>query len=203
MRKTQEKKVGQASQISTNTTSLLRPPALEGFTQYVRTKDRLIVGSVGLKIMESTPLIGPPRNADHANSEANTRVNSVGVEITSTFIASDSHLHEKSISSDRFLFDAERFLEGGALDDVFGIIPDTASTPIRELVSDGSKWEVTKLSGGLINITLRVIPRRRDDKPESPRSVVIKYAPPFMAAIGESAPFGTFRQVSTIPCFLS
>ena len=27
--------------------------------------------------------------------------------------------------------------------------------------------------------------------------MVIKYAPPFVAVIGEDAPFGTFRQVST------
>ena len=91
---------------------------------------------------------------------------------------------------DQLLFDFEGFLEGGALDD----IPD--STPKSIPTSDGGNWEVTKLRGGYVNVTVRASPRRGGDKP---RSVVIKYAPPFVAAVGEEAPFATFRQVRIDP----
>lgn len=99
------------------------------------------------------------------------------------------------LASDRQLFDFGRFLEGGALDDIFGIAPNT--TPMPTPTPEDGKWEVTKLSGGMINVTVRVTPHRRDGElGRNRRSVVIKYAPPFIAAIGEDAPFGTFRQVS-------
>jgi len=116
-------------------------------------------------------------------------------------ISSDPHPDQGS-TSDRLLFDFERFLEGGALNDIFGIT-QLDSSPIPSIpTTEGGKWEITKLSGGLINVTVRVIPRGRGDdelRRPDPRSVVIKYAPPFVAAIGEGAPFGTFRQVSTPP----
>jgi hypothetical protein len=106
---------------------------------------------------------------------------------TDTSAGSNSSPNKGSIS-DELLFDFKGFLEGGALDDVFEI-------PMGP--GDG-RWEVTKLSGGSINITVRVILRGGGDEPaRNPKSVVIKYAPPYLAAIGESAPFGTFRQVST------
>ena len=96
-------------------------------------------------------------------------------------------------ATDRLLFDFQKFLQGGALDDVFEAPSDPTGTP-----PDDRRWEVTKLSGGWINITVRAFPRREDDKlGKDPKSVVIKYAPPFVARIGESVPFGTFRQVST------
>ena len=117
---------------------------------------------------------------------------------TGNSASSEPHPDEGS-ASDRLLFDFRRFLEGGSLDDVFGITPGSTPAPIS--TSEEGKWEVIKLNGGLINVTVRVIPPCGDDEVgRSPRSVVIKYAPPFVAAIGEGAPFGTFRQVSTIPC---
>ena len=101
-------------------------------------------------------------------------------------------------TSSDLLFDFKGFLERGALDDVFGIPTDSAHTPIPNSTSEDGRWEVTKLSGGYINITVRVGPRRGDERLASnPKSVVIKYAPPYMAMLGEGAPFGTFRQVST------
>ena len=98
-------------------------------------------------------------------------------------------------TSDRALFDFTGFLAGGALDDVF-----RTHTP----KSGPGKWEVTRLSGGLINVTVRVVRRedRKSCEKNSRRSVVIKYAPPFVAGIGEGMPLGTFRQVSTSPHFL-
>ena len=100
---------------------------------------------------------------------------------------SDSHPDEESTLY-QLLFDFKSFLEGGDLDDVFGITPG--------YTSEGGKWEIAKLSGGFMNVTVRVLPPHGDDK--NPRSVVIKYAPPFMAAMGQDAPFGTFRQVGTV-----
>jgi len=115
-----------------------------------------------------------------------------------TSTGSDTHPEKEGLTSDGLLFDFRRFLEGGALDDVFGIPQDYPYTPTQNSTSGVSGWEVTKLSGGSINVTVRVSPRHGDDKLwRNPRSAVIKYAPPFVAAIGEDAPFGTFRQVST------
>lgn len=97
---------------------------------------------------------------------------------------------DKGPTPDRLLFDFEGFLKGGALDDVFGVPPD----------SEGGKWEIKKLSGGLVNVTVRVALRRDGaELGRDPRSVVIKYAPPFVAETGEDAPFGTFRQVRYRP----
>ena len=125
----------------------------------------------------------PPSTPSNINPTINV---STGTEI-STSTGSDSHPNEGS-TLNQLLFDFESFLEGGDLDDVFGITPGSTS--------EGGKWEIAKLSGGLINVTVRVLPPHDDDK--KPRSVVIKYAPPFMAAMGQDVPFGTFRQVGTI-----
>lgn len=118
---------------------------------------------------------------------------------TNTDPDSDSHPNQRS-SPDRLLFDFERFLEGGALNDIFKTPRDSPTpTPIS---TEGGKWEITKLSGGFINVTVRVTLHRRGDDGgpwRDPRSVVIKYAPPFVAAMGEGTPFGTFRQASTPP----
>ena len=114
-----------------------------------------------------------------------------------TDTSSDPPPNEGS-TSDPLLFDFKGFLERGALDDVFGIPTGPTRTPIPNSTSEDGRWEVTKLSGGYINITVRASPRRGDETLASnPRSVVIKYAPPYVAVVGEDAPFGTFRQVST------
>ena len=159
--------------------------------------------------MENAPLIDQAPTL--GDSEASTRADCIGVEITSdidpTFVtstnsetsaSSHSHSDEGSISLDRSSFNFGRFLEGGALDDIFGSISTTTSN----FAPSGAKWKVVRLSGGVINVTLRVILLRGDDEPErNPRSVIVKYAPPYMAEIGKDVPFGTFRQVSTNPPF--
>lgn len=62
----------------------------------------------------------------------------------------------------------------------------------------GSKdYEVVELTGGLVNVTVRVITR----KGNSERTVILKYAPPFIAASLEKIPFGEFRQVRSIFSF--
>ena len=116
---------------------------------------------------------------------------------TGTSTGSDS-CPNKGSTSNQLLFDFKGFLEGGALDDVLGIPTGPTYTPTPNSTSEDGRWEITKLSGGSINVAVRVTPRRGDNKfAGDPRSVVIKYAPPYLAAIGEDAPFGTFRQVST------
>ena len=88
-------------------------------------------------------------------------------------------------ASDRPLFDFERLLRGGPLDGVFGTLQIA-----REAMKSG---------GGLINVTVRVIPRSGDDKlGRNPRDAAIELASPFVAAMGEDAHFGTFTQVSAI-----
>jgi len=108
--------------------------------------------------------------------------------------SSDFYPDEGS-NPDLLLFDFNKFLEGGALDDAFEIPAHSPYTPTRNSTFEG-KWEIEKLSGGLVNVVVRATPRSGGDKlVRNLKSVVIKYAPPFVAAIGEDAPFGTFRQV--------
>jgi len=165
---------------------------------------------------ENVSLIDPPapKVDESVNSEAGTRVDGVGAEIASISVASDidptvddTHVvtgtdldpGRGSNSSDRLLFDFWGFLEGGALNEIFGISPGDTPTPTPGSASGDRGWEVTRLSGGLVNVTVRAHTRRGDCK--SRRSAIIKYAPPFVAVIGEDAPFGTFRQVRAISDF--
>jgi hypothetical protein len=100
-------------------------------------------------------------------------------------------------TSDRSMFDFGRLSRGGALDDVFEILPD--SSLIQKPTYEGGEWEVTRSNGGLANVADRVIPRRGGDKlGRYPRSAVIEYASPSVVTIGEGTHVGTFRQVSAI-----
>ncbi|KAK3383448.1 kinase-like domain-containing protein [Lasiosphaeria ovina] len=69
----------------------------------------------------------------------------------------------------------------------------------------GSRYETEPLSGGLVNITARARlcePSSSSNNASSedgqqqppPASLVLKYAPPFIAAVGSSAPFSQGRQ---------
>ena len=71
-----------------------------------------------------------------------------------------------------------------------------------ERVYPHHRYHVQRLAGGLVNYTVRA---RRDDanegpKPsedgETPSAMVLKQAPPFVAALGAAAPFSQQRQVS-------
>ena len=60
---------------------------------------------------------------------------------------------------------------------------------------------VNRLSGGLINETIRAaknesrtVPSREGRFPDHD-SLILKYAPPYVAALGESVPFSQSRQV--------
>jgi hypothetical protein len=65
-----------------------------------------------------------------------------------------------------------------------------------------STYEIRSLDGGLINVTARarrLASRSLEEKNSlcsGYDSVILKYAPPFVAKVGESAPFTTHRQVS-------
>jgi hypothetical protein len=93
------------------------------------------------------------------------------------------------------LFDFPAYLTNpdvqNALSEAFG----------QSLVGLGpADWEITKLTGGLINVTVRAalnIPPEPGSGTRAVKrgSVVMKYAPPYIAAVGEAVPFGTFRQV--------
>jgi hypothetical protein len=80
---------------------------------------------------------------------------------------------------------------------------------------DANRYEITSLKGGLVNLTVRakkieVLPiDEREDRdtvginiPEQRRferqeTLILNYALPFVAAVGEEAPFSQFRQVKT------
>lgn len=51
-------------------------------------------------------------------------------------------------------------------------------------------YTVIRLSGGLINETVRAFCHHE--------SFILKYAPPYIAAVGPSAPFGQERQVCSL-----
>ncbi|KAF8760827.1 hypothetical protein RHS01_00510 [Rhizoctonia solani] len=69
------------------------------------------------------------------------------------------------------------------------------------------EYFITPLSGGLVNFTVRVNISDPTEEHEclfgSARSVVAKYAPAYVASIGESAPFSQYRQASILPTFKS
>ncbi|CAE6449101.1 unnamed protein product [Rhizoctonia solani] len=61
------------------------------------------------------------------------------------------------------------------------------------------QYFTSPLSGGMVNFTVRVHISDTIEEHECPfgdaRSVVAKYAPAFVASLGESAPFSQYRQV--------
>jgi len=64
-------------------------------------------------------------------------------------------------------------------------------------IDPSAKYETCKLSGGLVNLidrATRVSPRGASRFPDHD-SLILKHAPPFVAALGESAPFSQDRQV--------
>jgi hypothetical protein len=81
-----------------------------------------------------------------------------------------------SIYSSAMLFDFEPFL--------------SAIDPLQ-------RYEIQPLTGGLVNVTVRATKVSGHSSGLFPAhgSLILKYAPPFVAAIGESAPFSQDRQV--------
>jgi hypothetical protein len=69
-----------------------------------------------------------------------------------------------------------------------------------ESLCPGELFTLSLLTGGLVNVTSRAtrvstvldtcLPSLRNES-----SFILKYAPPYIAALGESAPFSQFRQV--------
>ncbi|EUC65396.1 APH domain protein [Rhizoctonia solani AG-3 Rhs1AP] len=72
-------------------------------------------------------------------------------------------------------------------------------TPALVALDPYHQYFTSPLSGGLINFTVRVNISAATEEHKCPfggaRSVVAKYAPAFVASMGESAPFSQYRQV--------
>ena len=68
----------------------------------------------------------------------------------------------------------------------------------------GRSYEIRRLTGGLINETVRAVKQPSLGAEEgtfpSHGSLVLKYAPPFVAALGECVPLSQARQVSPSAC---
>jgi hypothetical protein len=71
-------------------------------------------------------------------------------------------------------------------------------------IDPANKYTVNLLSGGRVNLTVRAV-KTAPYKAGAGRfpgheSIVLKYAPPYIAKDGEGAPFSQFRQVSAFCC---
>lgn len=68
-----------------------------------------------------------------------------------------------------------------------------------------NEYKVTVLSGGRVNITVRATKTRpctvSVERFPGRESIVLKYAPPYIAMDGQGATFSQFRQVSCISIF--
>lgn len=75
---------------------------------------------------------------------------------------------------------------------------DFASYLLR--LDPSQSYTVTQLTGGVVNITVRAIksPATHANAGRFPdhRTIILKYAPPYIAGVGETAPFSQIRQVS-------
>lgn len=68
-----------------------------------------------------------------------------------------------------------------------------------------NSWTISRLTGGLVNLTVRATKNKNgNDENEAAgqfgqfkgyQSLILKYAPPFVASVGETAPFDQIRQV--------
>ncbi|KAJ1311000.1 hypothetical protein OPQ81_009507 [Rhizoctonia solani] len=72
-------------------------------------------------------------------------------------------------------------------------------TPALAAIDPYHRYSTSSLSGGLVNFTVRVSISDATEEHKCPfggaRSAVAKYAPAFVASMGESAPFSQYRQV--------
>lgn len=73
--------------------------------------------------------------------------------------------------------------------------------PYLQSLDSSQTYAVHQLTGGLINVTVRAVKSSAAiiDEGRFPgnQTLVLKYAPPFIAAAGKDAPFPQFRQVCT------
>lgn len=57
-------------------------------------------------------------------------------------------------------------------------------------------WDIEVLAGGLVNLTVRA-QRTVDLTKNGSAGLILKYAPPYVAALGADAPFSQERQVGS------
>lgn len=69
--------------------------------------------------------------------------------------------------------------------------------PFLSKIDPSQKYEFQILTGGLVNLTVRATKVTASGGGHFPKhgTLILKYAPPFVAALGESAPFSQDRQV--------
>ena len=63
----------------------------------------------------------------------------------------------------------------------------------------GTSWSVARLSGGLVNTTLRAT-QTSPVQSNAPTSVILKHAKPYVEVAGPEWTFSTKRQVSLLLC---
>lgn len=66
--------------------------------------------------------------------------------------------------------------------------------PYLQSVYPSTTWTFEKLTGGIVNATLRAT-RTSSSTTSAPTSLIIKHARPYVAAIGPEFSFSTERQV--------
>jgi hypothetical protein len=75
-------------------------------------------------------------------------------------------------------------------------------TPALAALDPHHHYTTTPLSGGLVNVTVRIHISGTEQEHECAfghaETVIAKYAPAYVAALGESAPFSQYRQASFI-----
>lgn len=74
-------------------------------------------------------------------------------------------------------------------------------------ICPGEQFDISILTGGLVNVTVRVTRIRPALKTSHPAvsdasTFIIKYAPGYIASIGETAPFTQYRQALSSSSFL-
>jgi hypothetical protein len=69
--------------------------------------------------------------------------------------------------------------------------------PFLSKVDPSQKYEFQPLTGGLVNLTVRATKVSASGNGFFPKhnTLILKYAPPFVATLGASAPFSQDRQV--------
>lgn len=70
--------------------------------------------------------------------------------------------------------------------------------PYLQSVYPDTTWTFEKLTGGIVNSTLRAT-RTSSTTTSAPKSLIIKHARPYVAAIGPDFAFSTERQVRIPP----
>ncbi|KAI9884337.1 MAG: hypothetical protein M1823_003876 [Watsoniomyces obsoletus] len=75
-------------------------------------------------------------------------------------------------------------------------------------IDPSQEYTIQYLTGGIVNVTVRATKLPSSGNADRGRfpahdTLILKYAPPYIAGVGETAPFSTFRQSTTLSDYLS